>query len=84
MTFGPYQITIEYSLFGHRERHVFTRDSLGKMKTAFAVWSTCHGEKPPILYAHVNRRFDGPHRDGFVRRRYLGLESWGNQVKVAA
>ena len=81
--FGPYQITTEHCLFGYRGRCVFPKESLGKMKTAFAAPVTRHSEKPSVLYEHVSRYFGGPCLDMFARRRHPGFDAWGNQVEAA-
>jgi len=78
--FGPYQITTEHCLFGYRGRCIFPKESLGKMKTAFAAPVTRHSEKPTILYESVCRHFEGPRLDVFARRRHPGFVPWGNQV----
>ena len=80
--FGPYQITTEHCLVGYRGRCLFPKESLGKMKTAFAARTRRHSEKPAILYEHVRRYFDEPRLDVFARRRHQGFEAWGDQAEV--
>ena len=79
--FGPFQITTEHCLFGYKGKCVFSKDSLGKMKTLFTARSQKHSEKPAIIYQHIKDYFPAPRLDVFARRQHTGFEGWGDEVE---
>ena len=81
--FGPYQITTEHCLFGYRGKCNFSKESLGKMKTAFSASTRKHSEKPSCHYENVRRYFPEPRLDVFARRRHSGFDAWGNEIGYA-
>ena len=81
--FGPYQITTEHCLFGYRGKMMLSKESMGKMKTAFEAPVTRHSEKPSCLYGDIEKYFETPRLDVFGRRMHSGFDSWGNQVEFA-
>ena len=79
--FGPFQITTEHCLFGYRGRCIFSKESLGKMKTLFTARPQKHSEKPAVLYQHIEAYFPGPRLDVFARRPHFGFEGWGDEAE---
>ena len=77
--FGPYQITTEHILFGYKGKAVFSKPSLGKMKTCFTESATAHSVKPDSFYQLIHKNFDGKKIDIFARQVREGFDGWGNQ-----
>ena len=77
--FGPYQITTEHILFGYKGKAVFSKASLGKMKTCFTESATAHSVKPDSFYQLIHKYFDGKKIDIFARQVREGFDGWGNE-----
>ena len=79
--FSPYQITTEHILFGCKGKVVFSKESLGKMKTCFTESSTAHSVKPDSFYRNIDELFDGEKIDIFARQKRKGFDGWGNEYE---